>query len=84
MFNVLGMQYAFTYLAGGFAMENIMPNYDERFDQKSEVKEFCKLWKCTGFKAEYKCFACPILADLKIMAKELHMTGIEWDRKAAA
>ena len=68
---------------GETAMENIMPKQVERLDQKSENGDFCKLWKCSGFDADYKCFACPILADLKIMRKELHMDTLEVTKKAA-
>jgi hypothetical protein len=64
-------------------MENIMPKKVEKLDQKSENGDFCKLWKCSGLNADYKCFACPILADLKVMRKELHMDGVDATRKAA-
>ncbi len=68
---------------GGLIMENTMPTKDEALDQKIEYNDFCKLWNCPGLHIEYKCFACPILKDLKAMRKELHMGPIEFKRKAA-
>ena len=64
-------------------MEKIVRNYNEKLDQKSENNDFCKLWRCSGLNVEYKCFACPILADVKVMRKELHMDNIECSKKAA-
>lgn len=79
----VGTQYACSSIEGELAMENIMPKKIERLDQKSENGDFCKLWKCSGLNVDYKCFACPILADLKVMRRELHMDTIEVARKAA-
>jgi hypothetical protein len=64
-------------------MNKIMPNYDEIFDQKNVNIDFCKLWKCSGLKSEYKCFSCPVLADINKMRKEFHMENFEYNRKAA-